>query len=58
MTISRRRAVLEDGHVRKDSIVPDIKALVASLGEITAALAAADPPDKAKVDAEMGIDIT
>ena len=36
----------------------DIKALVASLQDITAALAAADPADKAKVYAEMGIDIT
>jgi hypothetical protein len=36
----------------------DIKALVASLQDITATLAAADPTDKAKVYAEMGIDIT
>ena len=36
----------------------DIKALVASLQDITATLAAADPADKAKVYAEMGIDIT
>ena len=36
----------------------DIKALVASLQDITAALAAADPADKAKVYAAMGIDIT
>jgi hypothetical protein len=36
----------------------DIKALVASLQDITATLAAADPSDKAKVYAEMGIDIT
>ena len=32
--------------------------LVASLRDITATLAAADPVDKAKVYAEMGIDIT
>jgi site-specific DNA recombinase len=36
----------------------DVKALVASLQDITATLAAADPADKAKVYAEMGIDIT
>jgi len=36
----------------------DIKALVASLQDITATLAVADPADKAKVYAEMGIDIT
>ncbi len=36
----------------------DIKALVASLKDITAALAAADPADKAKVYAEMGIELT
>jgi site-specific DNA recombinase len=36
----------------------DVKALVASLQDITAALAAANPADKAKVYAEMGIDIT
>jgi hypothetical protein len=36
----------------------DIKALVASLQDITASLAAADPADKARVYAEMGIDIT
>ena len=35
----------------------DVRALVASL-HITATLAAADPADKAKVYAEMGIDIT
>ncbi len=31
---------------------------MASLQDITAALAAADPADKAKIYAEMGIDIT
>ncbi len=36
----------------------DVKAVVASLQDITATLAAADPADKAKVYAEMGIDIT
>jgi len=36
----------------------DVKALVASLQDITATLASADPADKAKVYAEMGIDIT
>jgi hypothetical protein len=36
----------------------DGKALVASLRDITATLAAADPDDKAKVYAEMGIDVT
>jgi hypothetical protein len=36
----------------------DVKALVASLRDITATLAAPDPADKAKVYAEMGIDIT
>ncbi len=36
----------------------DVKALVASPQDITATLAAADPGDKAKVYAEMGIDIT
>jgi hypothetical protein len=36
----------------------DVKALVASLQDITATLAAADPADKAKIYAEMGIDIT
>jgi transposase len=36
----------------------DVKALVASLQDITATLAAADPIDKAKVYAEMGIDLT
>ena len=35
-----------------------IKALVASLRDITATLAAADPADKAAVYTEMGIDIT
>jgi hypothetical protein len=36
----------------------DVKALVASLRDITATLAAADPTDKAAVYAEMGIDVT
>ncbi len=36
----------------------DIKALVASLKDITATLAAADPKTKAEVYAEMGIDLT
>lgn len=36
----------------------DVKALVASLQDITATLAAADPADRAQVYAEMGIDIT
>jgi site-specific DNA recombinase len=36
----------------------DVKALLASLQDITATLAGADPADKAKVYAEMGIDIT
>ncbi|HZD24262.1 MAG TPA: hypothetical protein VE569_12805 [Acidimicrobiia bacterium] len=36
----------------------DIKTLVASLRDITATLAGADPAEKAKVYAEMGIDIT
>ena len=36
----------------------DVKALVASLQDITATLAAADPADKARVYAEIGIDIT
>ena len=36
----------------------DVKALIASLHDITATLAAADPADKAKVYAEMGIGIT
>jgi len=36
----------------------DIKALVASLKDITATLAAADPAAKAKVYAEMGIELT
>jgi Rad3-related DNA helicase len=36
----------------------DIKALVASLQDITGTLAAADPADKARVYAEMGIEIT
>ncbi|MFQ5524345.1 MAG: recombinase zinc beta ribbon domain-containing protein, partial [Acidimicrobiia bacterium] len=36
----------------------DIKALVASLQDITATLTAADPADKAKVYTEMAIDIT
>ena len=36
----------------------DVKALVASLQDITATLAAADPADKSNVYAEMGIDIT
>lgn len=36
----------------------DIKALVASLKDITSALAGADPGDKASVYAEMGITIT
>jgi hypothetical protein len=31
---------------------------VASLGDITATLAAADPTDKATVNGEMGIDVT
>jgi hypothetical protein len=39
-------------------IAEDIKALVASLQDITATLATADPADRAKVYAEMGIDIT
>jgi hypothetical protein len=36
----------------------DVKALAAGLQDITAALAAADPADKAEVYAQMGIDIT
>jgi hypothetical protein len=36
----------------------DIKPLVASLRDITATLAAADPADKAAVYEEMGIDLT
>ncbi|NOY56438.1 MAG: recombinase family protein [Actinobacteria bacterium] len=36
----------------------DIKALIASLQDITATLAAADPTDKAAVYEEMGIDVT
>jgi site-specific DNA recombinase len=36
----------------------DIKALVASLRDITATLAGADPADKAAVYEEMGIDVT
>ena len=36
----------------------DIKALVASLRDITATLADADPADKAAVYEEMGIDVT
>ncbi len=36
----------------------DIKGPVASLRDITATLAAADPGEKAKVYAEMGIDVT
>ena len=36
----------------------DIKALVASLRDITATLAGADPTDKAAVYEEMGIDVT
>lgn len=36
----------------------DVKALVASLRDIAATLTAADPADKAKVYAELGIDIT
>ena len=36
----------------------DVKALVASLRDITATLAAADPTDKAAVYEEMGIDVT
>ena len=36
----------------------DIKGPVASLRDITATLAAADPAEKAKVYAEMGIDVT
>lgn len=38
--------------------VEDVKALLASLQDITATLAGADPADKAKVYDEMGIDIT
>jgi len=51
---------LRDGGVSPSSplTAEDIKALVASLQDITGALAAADPADKAKVYAEMGIDIT
>ena len=36
----------------------DVKALVASLQDITATLAAADPAGEAKVYAEMAIDLT
>ena len=36
----------------------DVKALVASLRDITATLAAADPTDKAAVYEEMGIKVT
>ncbi len=36
----------------------DIKALVASLRDITATLNAADPADKAEVYAELGITVT
>jgi len=36
----------------------DVKALGASLRDITATLAAADPTDKAAVYEEMGIDVT
>lgn len=39
-------------------IAEDVKALVASLQDITATLAAADPADKATVYAETGIDLS
>ena len=49
-----RQATAIATHLTKD----DIKALVASLRDITTTLAAADPTDKAAVYEEMGIDVT
>ena len=55
----RRREQCDVSTVRNEpEAAEDIKALVASLKDITAALAAADPTDKAKVYAEMGIELT
>jgi type II secretory pathway pseudopilin PulG len=55
----RRRLETMLGQQPTTRLTPeDIKALVASLRDITATLAAADPTDKAAVYAEMGIDIT
>jgi site-specific DNA recombinase len=55
----RRRLEALLGRTPPTGLTPeDVKALVSSLQDITATLAAADPADKAKVYAEMGIDIT
>ena len=55
----RRRLETMLGQQPTTRLTPeDIKALIASLQDITATLAAADPADKAKAYAEMGIDIT
>ena len=55
----RRRLETMLGQQLTTRLTPeDIKALVASLRDITATLAAADPTDKAAVYAEMGIDVT
>lgn len=51
----RRRLETTLGRTPTTRLTPeDVKALVASLRDITATLAAADPSDKAKVYAEMG----
>ena len=55
----RRRLETMLGQQPTTRLTPeDIKALIASLQDITATLAAADPADKAEAYAEMGIDTT
>lgn len=54
----RRLETLLNGHTTPRLNKEDIKALVASLRDITATLAQADPADKAAAYAEMGIEVT
>ena len=54
----RRLETLLTGQPTTQLTKEDIKALVASLRDITATLAQADPADKAAVYAEMGIEVT
>ena len=49
---------IREGEASTQLTKDDVKALVASLRDITATLAAADPTDKAAVYEEMGIDVT
>ena len=54
----RRLETLLNGQPTTRLTKEDIKALVASLRDITATLAQADPADKAAAYAEMGIEVT